>query len=292
MRRYYGLFGKRADGRKIKNLKPFYRIIPYIMKTRTDSQNFFNEEFMCDSIDEYIATMRERGIDNITYMSIIIATMVRTIALRPQLNRFVKNGKIYARPKIWVSFALQKDLREGSDETTVKLEFEGTENIFEISEAVSKIIEENAKTSASTDTDKLANLIMSIPGFLIRFVVNTLIFMDNHEMIPKSVIKASPFHTSFFITNLKSLGINYIYHHVYEFGTTGIFIAMGKERFRAVASKDGDPDIKKVLTLAFVLDERFCDGLYFARSMRIFKKCLTNPKILEERLSHKIEDVD
>lgn len=283
------MFGKRYDGRRIHDVEPFQRIVPYIMKTRTDSQNLFNDDFLCDPLDDYIKLKKSEGLDY-NYMKIVIAAMVRTIALRPALNRFVMNGRIYTRHKIWVSFVIQRTLRDDSAGTTVKLCFEGTESLQEISEAVDNIVFETKHTE-SNDTDKLAGLIMSIPGPLIKLAVNSLMFLDKHDMLPKAVIKASPFHTSFFVTNLKSIGLRYIYHHVYEFGTTGIFIALGKEKLKAVPLNKDILEGKKVLTLGLVTDERFCDGLYFAKSMKIFRRCMRDPKILEKALDKKLEDV-
>ena len=283
------MFGKRCDGRRVHDIEPFQRIVPYIMKTRTDSQNLFNDDFLCEPLDEYINLKKAEGI-NYNYMKIIIAAMVRTIALRPALNRFVMNGKIYTRSKIWVSFVVHRTLRDDSAGTTVKLCFQGTETLQEISDAVDKIVFETQNTK-SNDTDKLAGLIMSIPGPLIKLAVNSLIFLDKHDMLPKAVINASPFHTSFFVTNLKSIGLRYIYHHVYEFGTTGIFIALGKEKLKAVPLNNDIFQGKKVITLGLVTDERFCDGLYFAKSMKMFRRCMKDPKILEKPLDKKLEDV-
>lgn len=103
-------------------------------------------------------------------------------------------------------------------------------------------------------------------------------------------MEASPFHTSFFITNLKSLGINHIYHHVYEFGTTGLFIAIGKEK-RLPVSQGSHITVRKCMGFGLVTDERFCDGLYFARSLKMLKKFLRNPELLETPLEQKVEDV-
>ena len=41
-----------------------------------------------------------------------------------------------------------------------------------------------------------------------------------------------------------------------------------------------------------VTDERFCDGLYFALSLRQLRKFMKNPKILETPLEAKVEDVE
>ena len=224
------MFGKRPDGRAIRNLDPMQKIMPYIMKTRTDSMNMYEDTFSCDVWDTYIKEKEQQGI-KMGYMHIIIAAMVRLIALRPQLNRFVMNGKIYARPKIWVSFVVHPTLKDGSTGTTIKLCFEGTESILEIAEVVNQAIEkETTKRVGENGIDKLLRVLMNmIPGPLIKFVINTLMWMDKHSIMPKFIIDLSPFHTSLFVTNLKSLGINHIFHHTYNFGTTGLFFAMGKE---------------------------------------------------------------
>lgn len=284
------MFGKRPDGRRLRDLEPIDAIIPYIMKTRTDSMNMYEDTFACEAIDKYIKEKAEHGI-KLGYMQIIIAAVVRLMALRPRLNRFCMNGKIYARPKIWVSFVVRPSLREEDPETTLKLCFEGTENVFDVAKIVNEAIEKETKNRTEENgTDKLMRVLMNrIPGPFIRIVINFLMWTDKHNMLPKAIIDKSPFHTSLFITNLKSLGINHIYHHVYEFGTTGLFLAMGKEK--SIPVMKGDEVVKeKHMGYGLVSDERFCDGLYYALSLRMLKKYIKNPALLEERLEKKNED--
>jgi len=286
------MFGKRPDGRVIKNLEPMQQIMPYILKTRTDSMNMYEDTFSCEAWDSYI---KEKAAENIkiNYMHIIIAAVVRLIALRPQLNRFVMNGKIYARPKIWVSFVVHPTLADGSVGTTIKLCFNGTETIFEVAKIIDAAVEkETTKRVGENDTDKLLRFLMKvIPGPFIKLVVNTLLWMDKHNIMPKMIVDLSPFHTSFFITNLKSLGINHIYHHIYEFGTTGLFFAMGKEKNIPVV-KGSEIKTEKHMGFGLVSDERFCDGLYFALSLRQLRKYMKNPALLEIPLEKKVEDVE
>ena len=285
------MFGKRPDGRAIRNLDPMQKIMPYIMKTRTDSMNMYEDTFSCDVWDTYIKEKEQQGI-KMGYMHIIIAAMVRLIALRPQLNRFVMNGKIYARPKIWVSFVVHPTLKDGSTGTTIKLCFEGTESILEIAEVVNQAIEkETTKRVGENGIDKLLRVLMNmIPGPLIKFVINTLMWMDKHSIMPKFIIDLSPFHTSLFVTNLKSLGINHVFHHVYNFGTTGLSFAMGKEKKIPVCQGE-DTVHEKHMGFGLVTDERFCDGLYFAMSLRQMRKFMRNPASLETPLEKKVEDV-
>lgn len=286
------MFNKRPDGRAIKNLEPMQMIMPYVLRTRTDSMNMYEEGFDCAPLDAYIKEKAAEGIE-MTYMDIIIASIVRLYAIRPQLNRFVMNGKIYARPKIWVSFVVHPTLRDESVGTTIKLCFEGTETILEIAETIHTAIEnETVKRTGENGIDQLLRTLMKkIPGPLIKLTVNSLIWMDKHNIMPKKVVELSPFHTSFFITNLKSLGINHIFHHTYEFGTTGMFFAMGKEKMvPAVVGNEIVP--RKEIGIGLVSDERFCDGLYFALSLRKLRRFMKNPAVLEQPLDKKLEDVE
>ena len=286
------MFNKRPDGRAIKNLEPMQMIMPYIMKTRTDSMNMYEDTFACEPMDAYIKEKAAEGI-NLSYMHIIIAAVVRLIAIRPQLNRFCMNGKIYARPKIWVSFVVHPTLRDESVGTTIKLCFEGTETILEIAEKINEAIaRETVNRKGENGTDQLLRTLMKkIPGPFIKLVINTLLWMDKHNILPKAIIELSPFHTSFFITNLKSLGINHIYHHTYEFGTTGLFFAMGKEKVVPVI-KGNEVVAQKEMGFGLVSDERFCDGLYFALSLRKLRRFMKNPASLEKPLDKKVEDVE
>ena len=285
------MFGKRPDGRIIRNLEPMQQIMPYIMKTRTDSMNMYEDTFDCTPLDAYIKEKAAQGIE-MNYMHLSIAALVRLIALRPQLNRFVMNGRIYARPKIWVSFVVHPTLHDGSVGTTIKLCFDGTEDIFEITEKVTAAIKkETTERTGENGIDKLLRFLMkAIPGPLIKFVVNTLMWMDKHNLLPKFIVELSPFHTSIFITNLKSLGINHVYHHVYNFGTTGLFFAMGKEKNIPVMQRDNIKG-QKHMGFGFVSDERFCDGLYFAMSLRQLRKIMLNPACLETPLVEVVQDV-
>lgn len=282
------MFGYRSDGRKLKSIPPFFKIIPQVMRTRGDSQVYYSYDMPIKAMDEYISKKAEEGI-RITYMNIIYAAMVRLISQRPQLNRFVMNGRTYARKDIEISLAIKKSLTDDGDETTIKLPFTGNENIFEVKDILDKVIADNKDTETTNDTDILAKALSFIPTFLLKIAVSFIMFLDKHGMLPKFVIKASPFHTSAFLTNVASLGIDAIYHHLYDFGTTGLFLAMGKKKKDFIYD---DETIKeeKCISLAFVCDERICDGYYFASSVKMFNRFLKKPELLEENVE-KIEDV-
>lgn len=274
------MFGHRSDGRVLKTVPPFFKVIPNIMITRNDSQVYFNQDIVITAMDEYIDKKAEEGI-KVSYMDIIYSAIVRIIAERPALNRFAVNGRLYARNGIYISLAIKKNLSDDGQETTLKIPFNGTENIFAIKDKLQAEIDKNKEFETSNNTDKLAGLLSNIPFGLIRFAIKVLRFMDKRGYLPKAVIKASPFHTSAFLTNVGSLGIDAIYHHLYNFGTTSMFFAMGKKK-KSFVYEDDEIKKEKCITIAFVGDERICDGYYYASSFRAFVRYLNHPELLEE----------
>ena len=282
------MFGFRSDGRKIKSLDPMFRVIPHVMKERSDAHVYFSQEIPIKTLDEYIAKKEQEGI-KMSYMNIIYAALVRMLAEKPSLNRFIMDGRNYARHGIHISLAIKKGMTEEAEETTIKLPFKGSENIFEVKEMLDSAIAKNKEVSNQNNTDKLLKLLSYVPDWLYKLIVNILMYLDKHGMMPKFIIELSPFHTSAFLTNVGSLGIDAIYHHLYNFGTTGIFIAMGKKK-KSYIYEDDDIVQEKSISLALVADERICDGFYYANALKSFYRYLKKPELLETNIEPK-EDI-
>ena len=279
------MFGLRSDGRKIKSLPPLFRVIPHVMKERSDAHVYFSQEIPIKTLDEYIAKKDQEGI-KMSYMNIIYAALVRMLAEKPALNRFIMDGRTYARHGIHISLAIKKGMTEDAEETTIKLPFTGSENIFEVKEILDNTILQNKDKENQNDTDKLVKFLSLVPDWLYKLIVNILMYLDKHGMMPKFIIKLSPFHTSAFLTNVGSLGIDAIYHHLYNFGTTGVFLAMGKKK-KSYIYEDDDIVPEKSISLAWVADERICDGFYYANALKSFYRYLKKPELLEEKLEPK-----
>ena len=273
------MFGYRRDGKKAKNLQPFFYVIPHVMKTRSDSQVYFKMDIPLENIDKYIEQKAEEGI-KMSYMNVIYAALVRLLNERPHLNRFAMNGKIYDRNEIYVSLAIKKSMTDDGTETTIKIPFTGKESIFEVKEKLDSVIEKNKDKNQTNDTDILATVLSHTPTTLVGIFVSLMKFLDKYGLLPKWVLNASPFHTSLFLTNVGSLGIDYIYHHLYDFGTTSLFFAMGKKK-KSFIYEDDEIKERKCISLGFVGDERICDGYYYASSMKLLTRLLRKPELLE-----------
>ena len=242
-------------------------------------------------MDAYIKKVREEKGIHLSYMDVIIAGIVRMYAEKPMLNRFVMNGRVFRRDAIYISFAVKKALSEDAPETTVKLKFTGEEDIWTNKKMIDDVVKQNKGDTANNDTDDMAKALTKIPNWLLKFGVNFLKWMDRHNMLPKKIIDVSPFHTSCFLTNMKSISTDYVYHHLYDFGTTGLFVGLGKEHMEPVVNEaTGELEAGKVLRVGLVIDERICDGFYYAKAIKVAKKYLLNPALLEKNYKIPFKD--
>jgi hypothetical protein len=218
--------------------------------------------------------------------------MVRTISQKPGVNRFVAGQKIFARNEISISFVLKKEFNEESPETTLKVKFNAADSFMDIVRKVNTAIEENRKPDTKNDTDKLAKLIMAIPGQLVRFLVWVLRSLDYIGLMPKIINRLSPFHTSVFITDLGSIGIQPVYHHLYDFGTTSLFVAFGIKMKEKVINSDNEITNKKYVRVCVVTDERIVDGHYFATAFKLYRNLIKRPEVLDQPPEKVYDDVD
>ena len=282
------MFGRRSDGKELRHVSPIFRLMPCLMRERNDSQVLFKQDLVIEKMEEYINKKAQEGI-KITVLDIVFAGIVRIIAEKPRLNRFVVNGRIYARNEITLTMSIKKSLTEEGEETSIKAHFDGTENIFEVRDNLQALIAKNKEIEESNSMDKIASLLSKIPSGFLKFAVGTLKFLDKRGHLPKSIIELSPFHSTAVVTNVGSLGIDSIYHHIYNFGTTSMFFAIGKKK-KSYVFEDDEIYKEKCINLAFVGDERICDGHYYASSFRALCRYLTHPELLEKGLEERCKD--
>lgn len=278
------------DGRKIKSMEPFSKIVPFFMQRRTGAQVFTKDQVNFEPIYEFMDQCSKEG-HSINYLSLFVAAYVRLLAVRPKLNRFVRDNKIYARRGIQVSMVVKKYLQDDAQESTVKFEFNGTENVFEIQEIITKSIKEYHDEKSNRYLDLFVDNLTKWPSFLLNPIIGTIRFLDRKALLPKKLIAASPFHSSIFISYLKSIKQGFVYHHLYDIGTASVFVAIGKESKMAVLEGD-EVVVKTVSEIGYTIDERICDGLYLSNSMRYLKTILEDPSVLRQSLEKIEEDQD
>jgi len=281
---------KEKEFRRVKGMEPMSVVIPYIMPTRTGASNMVTDSFDCEKLEKYLKEKQQEGMANISLMHVMIAAYVRLVSQRPALNRFIRGQRVWTRKNVEVALTIKKEMKLESPDTVVKFTVPPDATLREVYEALNEQIV-GYRDNPGGSFDKVAKLLAYLPGLLFRFIVGLLRFMDYFGLIPKFLTDLSPFHCSYFITSMGSLGIPPIFHHLYDFGTCPVFFAFGAKRRAYEVDSEGQVKKKQYIDFTYVLDERICDGYYYASALRLFKQILRNPYQLDEK-PDVIPDID
>ena len=277
--------GDRSDGTQIRDIDAMHYVMPLMYPNRCDNEAYMKVSVDITKTEDYIKKYNEEHPDNrIAIFDIIIAAMLKTLRIRPQMNRFIANQTMYQRNCITAAFTVKKEFRDDGDETLARIVAEDTDNLESIS---FKVREQIAKCKVEDDesTDAM-NFIKRLPA---KHVIGAVArYLDRHGWMPKSVIATDPYQCSVVLTNLGSLGMDIGYHHLMNWGTNSIFVIVGTKKFKPFYDKDGNVTMKRVIDLAVTLDERISDGFYYGRSLRLVQKLIENPEFLEGALSKEI----
>lgn len=278
---YKKRFGDRKEGRRLRSLAPFYKLVPYIMRETSDACNYFQDSVEITAVDRWIRQKRAEGFKGMGVLHLFIAAYIRTVAMRPALNRFIAGQKIYARRNIEVIMAVKPNLSSESDETSIKIKFAPTDTVFDVYHKFNAAVDEVKANEGANGTDNTAAALCKLPGLLLKFAIWFLNLLDYFDFVPQSLLDVSPFHGSIVVTDLGSLGIPPVFHHIYNFGNIPAFLAFGSKRRAAELDKNGALTERKYVDYNVTLDERICDGYYFATALKYMKYYLKNPEQLE-----------
>lgn len=282
-------FGDRYDGYRIRKGDPTNVIIPFLMKERSDSLVYFDCELDLSKVEELIRTKRKEGMD-IGVLDYAMTALVRCMSQYPRANRFVAGRRLYARNELLISMAVKKKIDNETPETIVKFKFNPEDTVNDVCKKIRATIAENKGVETSNSLDGLLKVVNHLPRFVYSAVVNFVTWLDFHGKMPKAINRVSPFHTSIFLTNMGSIGEEAIYHHIYNWGTTSVFFAMGRKKKINVLNSDGTITEKKIMKTRFTADERIADGLYLASFLKYMRHLFLNPELLESAPEKIIED--
>ena len=283
--------GDRKEGRLLRSLPGFAKFIPFIMPQRNDRYIHYEEAFEVTQLDRMLRKLRVEGYKGIGILHFLIAAYIRGISRMPGINRFVVGRRIYARNNIEVVMTVKRALSIDATETTIKVIFEPTDTILDVYRKMNEKIDEIKSSEENNGTEDFADVVARLPRFLIRFALTVLRVMDYFGWIPQSLLNISPFHGSMIITDLGSLRIGPIYHHIYNFGTLPAFIAFGAKRHSYELNRRGEMVDKKYVDCKFVLDEGIVDGHYWAQMLLAYRYMFEHPEMLLSPPGKVVEDI-
>ena len=292
--KYHPTWGDRIDGRKIRTLAPMAQITAYFQWERNICSNFFEESFEITHVDRYIRQKRREGLRDFGITHVLLAAYVRGVAKYPQLNRFINGQKVYSRGEdIQYCMVIKKEMTVDSPDTSIKVHLsprDTAEDVYnKLNAAIASV---KATQELDSNLDALIMALNLIPSIVLKFVVWLLKLLDYFGLLPKFLLELSPFHGSVFLTSMGSLGIPPIYHHLYDFGNLPVFGAFGMKRKALEVTEDGSVVQRKYVDLKFVLDERICDGYYYATFFKYYKRLIAHPEVLDNPPEEVVRDID
>ena len=292
--KYHPTWGDRNDGRRIRTLDPMAQVSPYIQVERNIRSNFFEESFEITNADRYIRQKRREGLSDFGITHVLLAAYVRCIARYPQINRFISGQKVYSRGEdIQYSMVVKKDMRVDAPDTSIKVHLSPYDTAVDVYNKLNAAVESvKATQELNSGFDNLAMVISMIPGVFLKFVVWLLKFLDYFGLLPKFLLELSPFHGSMFFTSMGSLGIQPIYHHLYDFGNMPVFGSFGCKRKANEVLEDGTVVTRKYIDIKFVLDECIVDGYGYATFFKYFRRLIAHPEVLDNPPDVVNKDID
>ncbi len=279
------------DGIQVPANDPVTFLMPYIMPRRTDSEAYFNFRLDVSRVEEFIRE-QQQDIPGLSIFHFIFALIVRCCAITPQVNRFICGNKLYQRDQVRIAMNIKKNLTVEGAETIIFPTFEKNATLKEIVEITNKAAEEAFADldNPQSDVDKLTKTLEKLPHFILSAFIKLMMRLDSKGKLPKSLVNAQPFHSGFYVTNVGSIGLPVIYHHLYEFGTTSIFVAIGKKETDTSMDRHGNMSRKRILPINMVMDERICDGFTFSRAYRTINNVFAHPELLLESWTQEAEE--
>jgi hypothetical protein len=276
--------GDRRDGVWLRDMDPLHVIMPYIYPNRADNEAFISERIDLENVNRYLEEKnREENLgagEEYKFFHVLLAALVKTVTLRPKMNRFIQGYRMYQRNVLTVGFVVKKEFKDDAHEALAYIPFEETTTIETVHEKIMAEIHSCRSEVADNSTDKM-DMLKKLPKPVLTFVMWILRRLDFHGRVPEALVKTDPNYSSIFVTNLGSIGLKSGYHHLSNWGTNSIFVIIGEKKKTPFYDEDGNMQMKETIDIGLTLDERIADGYYYSKTVKLLKYLLQNPALLE-----------
>ena len=283
--------GDRFDGYWLRDEVPaLNQIMTYLMPNRADCEAHVTEEIDIRAIDAYLAK-KNGGLteDKYTYFHVFMAAMVKCFVLRPRMNRFIAGNRVYQRDHISVSFVVKKKFSDRSTEALAYKRYDESDTMDSLHQSIMEEIHTARRDDVKDNSTDFMEKLIRFPRWILRIVMGILIRLDKNGKVPRDLIKTDPNYSSIFLTNLGSIGLGSGYHHLNNWGTNSFFAVIGKKHLAPEWHEDGSHTVIPVIGLGLTLDERIGDGFYYAGTVRLLKKLLKEPELLDQPFGTPVE---
>ena len=284
---------KRKDGTLVPETDPMHLITPHMVPNRCDNEAVLTELFDMTAVETYLAKKNADGPEfKYTFFHVICAAIAKVLVLRPRMNRFYAGRRLYDRNDILFAFVVKKKFEDNGAEALaiIKVDKDGEVSpVEQIHGKVKDIVYSVRKENKTEGTTEKMGILTKLPRGLLRFVMSFLNWLDYHGKYPAALMKDDPYFASVFVSNLGSIKMHANYHHLVNWGTNSIFVVIGEKKLTPFYEPDGSVQMRDALELGLTIDERIADGVYFAKSIHLLRRLLSQPELLDEPIQTPVD---
>ncbi len=280
--------GDRRDGRLLRELDSLHFITGIIYPNRCDNEAYISVKVDLTAMNAYLARKNETETDfPYTMFHLVVAALLKTITLRPKLNRFIVNSNFYQRNEVSAAFVVKKQFSDKGAEALAFLHGKGEFTVEDVHEYIRSQVQECRSEKVDSSTENM-DILNKLPRWLGKAAVKFIMWLDKHGWVPKDMVATDPYYSSVVISNLGSIKLKCGYHHLTNWGTCSLFCIIGEKKKSPFFDENGSVSMRETLELGLTIDERIADGYYYSKSVRLLEYLLTHPEELERPISEEV----
>ena len=274
--------GDRKDGRLIRDIDSMHFMMPIIYPNRCDNEAFISERIDLTAAERFLEEKNAANPEyKYTFFQLIVTALIKTVTLRPKMNRFIANKNIYQRNEVSASFVIKKQFADEAKEGLAFIHATDNTTLDEVHDEIYRQVT-SCRSGKQDSTSDAMDMFKRMPRFLAKALINIICVLDRHGKVPRSLIETDPYYSSIVLTNLGSIGMHSGYHHLTNWGTNSLFAAIGEKKVRPFYDNDGIPHMRQSVDIGITIDERLADGYYYSKTVKLLKYLLENPELLDK----------
>ncbi len=279
----------RYDGKHVQ-VDGMHAFMCHLYKDRTEAEVFIKEAF---DVTELVRFVEKKNQEDPSFKTtpwhVFVAAMAKTIYERPLLNRFICGRRVYDRNEVSMSVVVKREFADGASEDMLVLHVKDDMTLDDISHIIIGDAKKFRAEHEENAAEKVIEAYGKLPRPLQRAGAGLVKTLDYHGILPKDLAYDDVHHSTVLMSNLGSIKFDAAYHHLNNFGTNGIVVTVGEIHKESIVDEDGTRQVRDMVNMGLALDERIADGFYFARSVKVLKKILDEPEILDRPLSEPMD---
>ena len=257
-------------------------IMGYLWPKRTDCEVYMHTEIDATPLMSFLEKKNKSHPEyKTTLFHAAITAMARMLIERPLMNRFIQGYRMYERDEISISFVAKRRFTDQAEEALMVLKPKPKDTLDSISRKIWGDVREVRKSEHATGgIDEILDKLAGLPRILLIILIRIIRWLDFWGHNPKFLTEGDPNYATILCTNLGSIKAPAVYHHLNNYGTTSIFVSIGTWHKKEFINDDGTKELRTVVDLGAILDERIADGFYFARSLKLIEYIFLHPELL------------